>query len=298
MPVTAPTILTAPMITDPGIYDLTHEQYHADPVPGGSLSSTGARKLTPPDGSPARFFYDSTHPTHKREFDFGQLAHNELLGVGPELVFIDFDDYKKKDARIQRDEAYAAGKVPVLPHEMDIVYDMMMAIKAHPWAGTLLAKGAGKAEPSFFWRDAGIMKRSRPDYISYRRHPKTGQLIIVEYKTTPSAEKNKFTKHAYDLGYHQQGAWICDAARGVGLVASDENPMFLFVAQEKKQPYIVNVIQLGGTAQMWGRALNEMAVELYKECRATGVWPGYSSDIEEMPETPVYLTRTYEDYLG
>lgn len=35
-------------ITEPGVYDLPAEVYHADPVEGGSLSSTGARKLLPP----------------------------------------------------------------------------------------------------------------------------------------------------------------------------------------------------------------------------------------------------------
>ena len=35
--------MTAPGITEPGVYDIPATAYHRDPVVGGSLSSTGAR---------------------------------------------------------------------------------------------------------------------------------------------------------------------------------------------------------------------------------------------------------------
>lgn len=291
-------VLTEFVITEPGLYTrLSHEQYHADPIPGGSLSSTGARKLTPPDGSPARFKYDQGHPEHKRAFDLGQLAHNQLTDTGPEIVVLDEDNFRKQKTRDDRDDAYAAGQVPVLPQDMDTVYDMMKALERHPWAAALFERGSGQPEPSMFWQDEGIWRRSRPDMISHRTHPKTHQLMVAEYKTAPSAEKHNFTKHSYNLGYHQQAAWICDAVRGVGILPPDEDPMFLFVVQEKKQPYIVNVIEAPSDALMWGRLLNAEAISIYKQCRRLNRWPGYSEDIERMAETPVYLTKAYEDFL-
>jgi len=33
------------LITEPGVYALPADVYHADPVAGGSLSSSGAKKL-------------------------------------------------------------------------------------------------------------------------------------------------------------------------------------------------------------------------------------------------------------
>lgn len=293
------TLQLTPFVIDaPGLYEnVPHEQYHADPVPGGSLSSSGARKLTPPDGSPARFKWDQSHPERKREFDLGQLAHNQLTGAGPEIKVLDEDNFRKQKTRDDRDEAYAAGQVPVLPQDMDTVHDMMKALQRHPWASVLFAPRSGRPEPSLFWRDEGIWRRSRPDMISHLTHPKTHQLMVVEYKTAPSAEKHKFTRHAYDLGYHQQAAWICDATRGVGLLPPDEDPMFLFVVQEKKAPYIVSVIEATPDALMWGRLLNAEAVSIYKQCRRLDQWPGYSDDIERMAETPIYLTKAYEDFL-
>ena len=42
------------IIDQPGIYDIPEDQYHRDPVPGGSLSASGAKKLLA-DGGPARY---------------------------------------------------------------------------------------------------------------------------------------------------------------------------------------------------------------------------------------------------
>ncbi|MBO0827768.1 MAG: hypothetical protein J2P24_08300 [Streptosporangiales bacterium] len=49
------------MITEPGVYNLPAAVYHADPVPGGSLSQSGAKKLLPPS-CPALYRYWADHP--------------------------------------------------------------------------------------------------------------------------------------------------------------------------------------------------------------------------------------------
>ena len=81
-------------ITSPGIYDMPAETYHADPVPAGSLSSTGARRILPP-GCPALFRYEQQNGTgHRPEFDFGTAAHKLVLGVGPKLKRINAKDWR------------------------------------------------------------------------------------------------------------------------------------------------------------------------------------------------------------
>src|SRR5690606_36787791 len=70
------------VIRRPGLYDLPEHIYHADPVPGGSLPSTGAWLLLE---CPARFRYEHAHPPVPRpHVDFGTAAHKLVLGVGPE----------------------------------------------------------------------------------------------------------------------------------------------------------------------------------------------------------------------
>jgi len=41
-------------VTAPGVYDIPAEAYHADPVPGGSLSASGARDLLNTDTAAAK----------------------------------------------------------------------------------------------------------------------------------------------------------------------------------------------------------------------------------------------------
>ena len=75
--------------------------YHGDPVPGGSLSSTGARKLLPPS-CPALFRWQQDHPVHKDVFDFGSAAHRLVLGAGPEIALLDYDNMRTKAAQEER----------------------------------------------------------------------------------------------------------------------------------------------------------------------------------------------------
>ena len=68
----------------PSIVDaLPDELYHADPIPGGSLSSTGARLLVK---SPAKFDWQRSHPQPpKKAFDLAQesAATRERYGATP-----------------------------------------------------------------------------------------------------------------------------------------------------------------------------------------------------------------------
>jgi hypothetical protein len=80
--------LDTTVITQPGVYDLPADVYHADPVPaelGGSLSSSGAKLLLPPS-CPAIYQWARTHPTYSDAFDFGHAAHKKVLGAGAEIV--------------------------------------------------------------------------------------------------------------------------------------------------------------------------------------------------------------------
>jgi hypothetical protein len=81
--------------------------------------------------------------------------------------------------------------------------------------------------------------------------------------------------------------------RALGL---DEDPAFLFVFQEKTPPYLVTVVQLDDEAEAAGRARNELAMEIWRDCTQAGVWPGYSQDIE-LITLPPWAARTEGDYL-
>jgi hypothetical protein len=269
------------VITEPGVYEMPDDEYHADPVPAGSLSSSGARQLL---ACPALFRYEREHPsTPSRTFDFGHAAHLVVLGAGPELHVVDADSYQTKAAREERDQAHARGAVPLLPAEFDAVQAMAAALRAHPRSSELFAEG-GLAEQSLFWRDPemGVWCRARPDWLSHR---------IVDYKTTTRASLRHISQAVANYGYHIQAAHYLAGAIELDLVAPDAE--FLFVFQEKTPPYLATVVELDDDAMKVGYEQWRRALEIYRDCTAADRWPTYSSDIE-LISLPGWAIRAHE----
>jgi PDDEXK-like domain of unknown function (DUF3799) len=267
-------------ITEPGVYDVDHDTYHADPVPGGSLSSTGARALLPPS-CPAKFRYLRDHGEAPRKaWDIGQAAHTAALGVGPELRVIeggggpDGDMWNTKVAKAAVAQARADGAVPLKPSEMDTVQAMVAALRADPIAGPLFTPGVpGRAEASLFWRDTvtGVWCRSRIDWLP-DADPDTGRLVLLEYKTAASCDPTALQKAAYDHGYHVQAWWQVEACRALRLSPA---PLLVFVFQEKDPPYLPVVKQPYDSFLNLGGVKAREAMDTYARCTKAELWPSY-----------------------
>lgn len=276
-------------ITEPGVYDLPAEVYFADPVEGGSLSSTGARRLLPPH-CPALFDHERRNgQQHRPEFDFGHAAHREVLGVGQELRLLDHPDFRSKAARDERDEAYADGAVPLLAADYERVQAMAEAIRQHPVAARLFAPGSGRPEQTLIWRDAdtGVMRRAMLDWL-----PETvpgRRLIVPDYKTCQKADPESIARSVHTYGYHQQGAQYIDGVKTLGLAPDGAAMVFAF--QEKTAPYLVHVVELDAAALQIGRKRNRRALQIYAECTATGVWPGYADDSVSFISLPAWAEK-------
>lgn len=277
------------LITEPGVYVMDDATYHGDPVPDpGSLSSSGARRLL---HAPALFDHDRRHPRPpSKAFNLGHAAHALVLGYGPELVVIDAADYRTKDAKQARDDAYAAGEVPLLAHEHAQVTAMAQALREHQVASALFDPDHGDPERSLFWWDNGVARRCRLDWLP---HTVAGRMIVADYKTTASADPAKFSRSAADFGYHQQHAWNLDGVRALGLA---EDPAFVFVLQEKDPPHLVTVVELDADAVAIGDMLNRRALEVFAECCATDTWPGYSDDVEKVG-LPGWYVRQHQEQM-
>lgn len=274
------------LITESGVYDIPSDVYHHDPVPGGSLSSSGARLLLPPN-CPALYRHRVDNPAPpKRVFDFGHAAHKEVLGVGPELVVVDAPDWRTKAAREARDTAYEAGSVPLLFDEYDQVQQMAAAIRRHPVASVLFNPERGRAEQSLFWVDpeTGVWRRARLDWLPDNISD-AGRLIIPDYKTAASGDLRAIQRAIHAHGYHQQNAWYQDAVVALQLA---EQAAFVFVFQEKTAPYLVTVVEVDAAALAIGRTLNRKALDVYRHCTATGRWPGYADDDIALVALPTY----------
>jgi hypothetical protein len=272
--------LDTTVITQPGVYDLPADVYHADPVPaelGGSLSSSGAKLLLPPS-CPAIYQWARTHPTHSDAFDFGHGAHAEVLGVGAEIVVVDADDWRSKAAQEAKKAAHAAGKTPLLAKEAAVVKAMAVKLREHPVAAALLDPDHGKPEQSLFAQDeesGGVWLRAMLDWLPI---PGPRRTIIPDYKTTSDVgDPEAFGRTMANFRYHGQAAWYLDMLRTLDL--ADDDAAFVFIVQSKQAPYLVSVLEPDAEALEIGRAENRAAINLFAKCTSNNDWPGYDEGV-------------------
>lgn len=256
-------------ISEPGLYDLPAAEYHADPVPEGSLSQSRAKVLLQEAG-PARFKHLEAEPEHKPEYDLGTAAHAVVLGKGAErLVLVDAKDYKTKAAQEQRDAAYAEGLTPVLPHQMQLAEDMAAALAKHPRAMEVLS---GQSEvAAFYRRPDGLWLRGQMDKYAPGSH-------IGDYKTCADASSRGITAAAWKYGYYIQAPWY----RRLVLWLTGESLPYRLVFQEKTAPFLVSVWEVPADYLAKGEADMDEAISIYQQCVAANRWPGYPDEIQTL----------------
>lgn len=262
----------------PGIYPgVKNADYHKDPALGSTSLKTLATR------TPAHYQYDLTHPKFSDAFDLGTVVHSLILeGDDSVMRVCPFPAWTTKAAKDARDEARADGKIPLLTKDWLQVLNMRDAVMSQAIAHAAFT--GHKAEQSVFWEEDGLMLKCRPDAWQ------PGSLI--DLKTARSADPNEFGKTAHEFGYHQSAAHYID---GVKAATGEELP-FHFVLVEKTEPYLVSVVELDWEAIDLGRALNDRAKRIYRECAESGNWPGYPA--AEPISLPTYAVYQTEDLLG
>jgi hypothetical protein len=255
-------------VTDHVVHDLPDAEYHAD---RGTLSFSGAKLLLPPS-CPAKFREHMDNPPKpKPEYTFGHAAHALVLGKGAEILEVDAPDWRSKAAREARELA-CNGVAPMLTHELATARKIAKAVHDHPDAGPLFAQG--DAEVSLYATDerTGVKLRGRTDWLTTI----DGQLWIVDFKTSDTAEPDRFSRKGAAYRYHCQHAWYVDLVKAVGLSAA---PRFVDVVVEKVPPYVVTVMEFDLLSVDEGRRFNREAIDLYAECVRTDTWPDYGPGI-------------------
>ncbi|MEV4784075.1 PD-(D/E)XK nuclease-like domain-containing protein [Streptomyces tuirus] len=120
--------------------------------------------------------------------------------------------------------------------------------------------------------------------------------MIPTHNTTTDASNDAMQKDIDKYGYHQQADWYETGARALGL--GDHTAELLLIAQEKKPPYLVNVIGISLGSRVIAGAKNRQAIETFAQCESTGYWPGYADHEPNYLELPGYAeNRDKEIYL-
>ncbi len=258
----------------PGIHDIAAEVYHADPCPSPSLSSSLIKKL---ERSPRHAWLSSPRlnpnfmPKNKREFDIGKAGHALLLERdATSIVKIGHESYHKLDARRQRDDAYAADRIPLLIDQLRAVREMVSNVRpqlnSHQDSRDALTDGL--PELTLTWEEAGIWCRCRPDWLHDDR------VCIDDYKTMANAHPEAAERHLFQIGSDIQAAWYMRGLRQLGLT---RNPQFRFICQEKEPPYALSVMEFAPAAIELAERRIETAIETWRWCLKDNTWPGYAA---------------------
>lgn len=248
------------------------------------------------EDSPEKFKYFLEHPVEQTPaMAFGSACHAEVLeheefakeyAVGP-LVDRRTKEGKELWAKFLEE---SAGKTVISKEDFDIISGMKLAIMDCQLAKKLIF-GKGETETAFFWTDpeTGEMCKIKTDrLVKFNR-----RWYIVDYKTTACAETFRFNSDIWKMGYYFQAGMYAEGVKTVKKLK--KLPGFLFVAQEKKPPYSVNVIEVSDEVMAAGVAKFHELLEKYHSCKIMDSWPGYVADVPNDSYVPGWAEREMED---
>ena len=284
-------------ITEPGVYDLSMEDYHSDLCAGPSISSSGLRTIhleCPLEYWAFSYLNPDRFPKEeKAAFSFGRAAHCLLLGgedfesryaVRP----AEFDSWRTKASKEWRDAALADGRTVIEPDDLVHIAGMAKMLERLPIAETLLS---GQVEKSLVWQDeeTGIWLKARPDVIPAFDN------VVADYKTTVSRVKPyQLQQDISTYGYHMQMALI---AEGMERLLDQRDYNHALVFQSKRPPYHCTTVEISPEYLDVGRQQNRRALRTFARCLETGEWPGYTDGIP-VAHPPEWMVKELETTTG
>ncbi|AEX65701.1 exonuclease VIII [Xanthomonas phage vB_XveM_DIBBI] len=180
--------------------------------------------------------------------------------------------------RVVKDvEERAKGRIIVPGKDFDRVQAMRdVVLNNGPMREVVLS---GVPELSLFTILNGVKVKVRLDRV-------TADACIVDYKSTKSAERREFGRHALNLGYWLKMALQHDVFTTVYGYAPTAVKL---LAQEKEDPFLAKMYRLTEFQLNEGRKQYQAALALYKRCLESDVWPTYGlSNEEEELHTPEF----------
>jgi hypothetical protein len=266
------------------LLEMPAAEYHADPSPTPSLSASMAHTLLSRSPAHARLAHPRLGGVPRAAtaaMEKGTLVHDMLLcGSQVAAEIIPADNYRTKAAQQQRDDALAAGLVPVLERE----FAELLAVAAKLTAKLAEAGIAfdGQAEGVALWEERDDEGRPVPcrARLDHWRAPR-----IDDLKTTASARPKDCVRSIFEYGYATQAAAYLSAVEHLWPELAGR-ASFRFVFVELAEPCLFTAVELAGSALAVGRSQWRRAVNLWSRCLRTGEWPGYVEGVYRAEARP------------
>jgi hypothetical protein len=234
---------------------ISNSQYHK----AEGISSSDLKLL---EISPLHLKYKELFRYESEVFDFGSLVHKMTLE--PESLeeeFVKMPEFnlrtkagKEEKAKFEEENQ---GKVIISPADWERAEKMSQNILAI--AGNLI--NAADKEMSVFAEDEyGLIRKARPDaYIDSLG-------VVIDIKTTQSTKPYDFQKAIYEYRYHYQAYWYLKTLELAGKKAKQ----FIFIAVEKKEPFMVRLFRISKNAIERAKVEVEELIQKYVEFLKSG----------------------------
>ena len=261
---------------------MTEKEYRSNP----GISRSELWKLYDRNGgTPEKFLWEKSHPkSPTKEMLFGQIAHKLLLQ--PEDFDSEFAVYPNVDRRTTEGKAAIAefnatldNRTPIDSDSYNKAVSMIESddIKRIISSTNLLE---GKREIPAFWTDPDTNEpcKCRFDLVGTA----AGRYFILDYKTCSNASNDAFKKSAVDHGYYLQAAMYLEGfyqsnyeKSVLQAVNEDTCIPFIFLAQEKEEPFCCNIFITDNESILKGYDIYRELLGKYHYCKESGNWYGY-----------------------
>jgi exodeoxyribonuclease VIII len=227
--------------------------------------------------SPEKYKWFTEHPLEPTPtLVFGSACHKMILepaDFGDEYAVAPVCDRRTSDGKLMWKTFMEEneGKTIISADDAAVMKDMEEALEKCSLANDLI-RGEGATEAPFFWTDGETGEKCK---VKLDRLIKglDGRLYVVDYKTAQCAETEAFNRSIMKFGYSLQAAMYTEAVMiGYHL---PYRPGFIFVVQEKKAPYSINIVQVSPEVMEYGVKQFHTLLGRLHTCKELDEYPGY-----------------------
>jgi hypothetical protein len=153
------------------------------------------------------------------------------------------------------------------------VKGMIESVLRHVKARIIVETGVKQESAFAIDKETGLMRKVRPDARIFSNN---SRIVLVDVKSTfrGGAVLAAWQNQCARMAYHIQDTYYSDVYADLY-----ERPYFLFIVVERKPPYACRIFQLDPEGKEHARKKCRAALEQFRRCQETGIWPAYNEEI-------------------
>lgn len=236
--------------------------------------------------------------------DGGSLLDALLFGDAEKIAIIDPERFPSKKGEVPagwtnpaireaRDDARAAGRIPILKAEFSEAQELARAL-AERLAARDVTFDEGDSQVTLDWIDPvhGTPCRGTLDHLVVSDYA----AIITDLKRKEDCSPESLARAWYDYGYDiQRTAYVQAVEQLYPHLAGRVRFRFIFAEVTEGELVDVVVAEPAGSFRAIGEARWRRACRIWSECLASGRWPGYSDDVIQIEARPWQLASVAEE---